>query len=63
MFIKLPSKQCSKCGSTDVEEATRGGTVHVIRCLSCGHEKLTMPSKTEIRPTKWNYDPSKPEVF
>ena len=37
MEIRLPPKQCSKCGSTNSETFQRIGS-RGIRCLDCGHE-------------------------
>jgi DNA-directed RNA polymerase subunit RPC12/RpoP len=40
MYVDLPPMKCSKCGSTSNEEFTQKEK-YGVRCLDCGHEKIT----------------------
>ena len=41
MFYNLSGPKCSQCQSTDREQFQQAGK-DGIRCLKCGHEKVTV---------------------
>ena len=60
MFIKLPPKKCSHCGSFESESFRRSDR-HGRRCLGCGHESsvLNKPGETQA----WASDNTVVEEF
>jgi len=46
MNFSLPTKSCSKCNSKN-SESFQQLTKRGIRCLSCGHEKLSIPNSQQ----------------
>jgi len=58
MYITLPDKSCSKCGSLNneqfIQKSKRG-----IRCLQCGHEYLENNNSHVVQETSaWVADSS-----
>lgn len=64
MFITIEENlECSKCGSRN-RESFQQALVRGIRCLHCGHEKVTPdPVAQKDSVTRWTKQPDRVEKF